>query len=202
MCAFIILPDLGDPQNAFTSIAMVTLPAGLLGVVIASVVSALMSTASGTLLASSTLVVNDIIKKYIGPKMSERQFLKTSRITTLTIGVLTINVSIWIQDILVALDVAYAILSGAVFFPIILGFFWKRVTAKAAFYSILASMIVIIVGLVINGPSSTQPILYGLATSFVVITTITLLSSNNDHKNESEVKQDIKGKADMDTMAN
>ena len=61
MCAFIILPDLGDPQNAFTSIAMVTLPAGLLGVVIASVVSALMSTASGTLLASSTLVVNDII---------------------------------------------------------------------------------------------------------------------------------------------
>lgn len=31
MCAFIILPDLGDPQNAFTSIAMETLPAGLLG---------------------------------------------------------------------------------------------------------------------------------------------------------------------------
>ncbi|MDQ7864768.1 hypothetical protein RCO48_37750 [Peribacillus frigoritolerans] len=93
-------------------------------------------------------------------------FLKTSRITTLTIGVLTIIVSIWIQDILVALDVAYAILSGAVFFPIILGFFWKRVTATAAFYSILASMIVIIVGLVINGPSSTQPILYGLATEF------------------------------------
>ncbi|MEC0297369.1 sodium:solute symporter family protein [Peribacillus frigoritolerans] len=202
MCAFIILPDLGDPQNAFTSIAMETLPVGLLGVVIASVVSALMSTASGTLLASSTLVVNDIIKKYIGPKMSERQFLKTSRITTLTIGVLAIIVSIWIQDILVALDVAYAILSGAVFFPIILGFFWKRVTATAAFYSILASMIAIIIGLVVNGPSSTQPILYGLVTSFVVITTITLLSSNDDHKSESEVKQDIKGKADMDTMAN
>ncbi|CRH78626.1 Uncharacterised protein [Chlamydia trachomatis] len=63
-------------------------------------------------------------------------------------------------------------------------------------------MIVIIVGLVINGPSSTQPILYGLATSFVVITAITLLSSNKDHKNESEVKQDIKSKADMDTLAN
>lgn len=155
-----------------------------------------MSTASGTLLASSTLVVNDIIKKYIGPGMSERQFLKTSRITTLTIGVLTIIVSIWIQDILVALDVAYAILSGAVFFPIILGFFWKRVTATAAFYSILASMIVIIVGLVINGPSSTQPILYGLATSFVVITILTLMSSKN------EINQDVKGNDDVDTIAN
>ncbi|WP_340372844.1 sodium:solute symporter [Peribacillus sp. FSL E2-0218] len=190
MCAFIILPDLGDPQTAFTSIAMETLPAGLLGVVIASVVSALMSTASGTLLASSTLVVNDLIKKYIGPGMSERQFLKTSRITTLTIGVMAIIVSIWIQDILVALDVAYAILSGAVFFPIILGFFWKRVTANAAFYSILASMIVIIVGLVITGPSSTGPILYGLATSLVVITALTLLSP----KNETLPKGDIKGK--------
>ncbi|MCK1993251.1 sodium:solute symporter [Peribacillus muralis] len=194
MCAFIILPDLGDPQTAFTSIAMETLPVGLLGVVIASVVSALMSTASGTLLASSTLVVNDLIKKYIGPGMSERQFVKTSRITTLTIGVMTIIVSIWIQDILVALDVAYAILSGAVFFPIILGFFWKRVTANAAFYSILASMIVIIVGLVIKGPSSTGPILYGLATSFVVITALTLLSPQNEILTKGDATKDIKGK--------
>ncbi|MFD9626593.1 sodium:solute symporter [Peribacillus muralis] len=194
MCAFIILPDLGDPQTAFTSIAMETLPVGLLGVVIASVVSALMSTASGTLLASSTLVVNDLIKKYIGPGMSERQFVKTSRITTLTIGVMTIIVSIWIQDILVALDVAYAILSGAVFFPIILGFFWKRVTANAAFYSILASMIVIIVGLVIKGPSSTGPILYGLATSFVVITALTLLSPQNEILTKGDATKDLKGK--------
>lgn len=103
---------------------------------------------------------------------------------------MAIIVSIWIQDILVALDVAYAILSGAVFFPIILGFFWKRVTANAAFYSILASMIVIIVGLVITGPSSTGPILYGLATSLVVITALTLLSP----KNETLPKGDIKGK--------
>lgn len=63
-------------------------------------------------------------------------------------------------------------------------------------------MVVIIVGLVINGPSSTQPILYGLATSFVVITVLTFLSSNKNNENKSEVKQDGKGKADMDTMAN
>lgn len=178
MCAYVVLPHLKDPQTAFSSMALATLPPGILGVVIASVISALMSTASGTMLASSTLIVNDILKRYMSPQMNEQHFLKISRLTTFAVGITTIVISIWIQDVLTALDVAYAVLSGAIFFPIILGFFWKRATAQAAFYSILLSTAVILAGLAIKGVSSTEPIVYGLLVSIIVMITVSLAGTS------------------------
>ncbi|MFC5589617.1 sodium:solute symporter [Sporosarcina soli] len=175
MCAFIVLPNLQDTQNAFASMASETLPAGILGFVLAGVISALMSTASGTLLASSTLITNDILKTYFFKNIKEKQFLILSRVVTSIIGIATIVFALWIQNVLVALDVAYAVLSGAVFVPVILGFFWKRATAKAAFYSIIVSTITILTGLAIEGISSTNPILYGIATSVVVMVFVSLI---------------------------
>lgn len=163
MSAFVAFPNLDDSQSVFAHMALNVLPPGLMGLVLAAVLSALMSTASGTLLASSTLIVNDILKPLIGGQ----KILFLSRLVTLIVGILVIICSIWIQDVLVALDIAYAILSGAMFFPIILGFFWKRASAKAAFISMLASTVVIIVGLVLKGTTSTDPILYGLAASLI-----------------------------------
>ncbi len=180
MSAAVVLPNLKDPQTAFAHMALETLPPGILGLVLASVVSALMSTSSGTLLASSTLVVNDIIKRHFVPNIGERQFLLVSRITTTIIGIITIVCSIWIRDVLVALDVAYAVLSGAIFFPIILGFFWKRTTANAAFYSILLSTVVVLVGLGVKGVASTDPIIYGLITSAIVIVAVSYMDSNKN----------------------
>ncbi|MCG7337623.1 sodium:solute symporter [Sporosarcina sp. ACRSM] len=175
MCAFIVLPNLQDTQNAFASMATETLPVGILGFVLAGVISALMSTASGTLLASSTLITNDILKTYFFKNIKDKQFLILSRTVTSIIGIATIVFALWIQNVLVALDVAYAVLSGAVFVPVILGFFWKKATAKAAFYSIIASTITILTGLAIEGISSTNPILYGIATSVVVMVLVSLV---------------------------
>lgn len=175
MCAFVATPALNDPQTAFTSMALETLPTGILGIVLASVLSALMSTSSGTLLASSTLIVNDIIKPLV-PSMSEKIFLKASRFTTLATGVVTMIFAVWIQDVLVALDVAYAVLSGSLFFPIVFGFFWRKATSKAAFFSILLSAAVILIGLVVQGITATEPIVYGLITSFISFVTISLTS--------------------------
>jgi len=180
MSTLVVLPNLEDSQNAFANMAMQTLPVGILGLVLAAVVSALMSTASGTLLASSTLIVNDIYKRFINPNINEKSFIKVSRMTTFIIGVLTIMFAIWIQDVLVALDVAYAVLSGAIFVPIVLGFYWKRVTAKAAFYSIVVSTIVIFVGLAIEGLTSTNPIMYGIGSSIVTILSLTFMTEDKD----------------------
>lgn len=169
MCAFVAFPQLENPQNAFTTMAISILPNGVLGLVLASVCSALMSTASGTLLASSTLLTHDIMKPYWFRDMDDRQLLRLSRVTTLFIGALAIVFSIWIQDVLVALDVAYAILSGAIFVPLVVGYFWKRATAKAAFSSIIAGTVVVLAGLAIEGLSSTNPIMYGIAVSLAVM---------------------------------
>lgn len=176
MCALVLLPNLTDSQSAFTSLALEILPAGLLGLVLASVCSALMSNASGAIFASATLITNDIIKVYIRKDMTERQVISTSRLVILTLGLIAIACSLWIQNILVALDMAYAILSGAIFMPLIIGLYWKRVTSKAAFSAIITSSCVIFISFIIFGITSTLPIILGLITSFIVIVGVTLTS--------------------------
>ncbi|MEW4283108.1 sodium:solute symporter family transporter [Priestia koreensis] len=176
MCALILLPNLDNSQSAFTSLALTILPPGLLGLVLASVCSALMSNASGAIFASATLITNDIIKVYIKKDMDGRSVIKTSRIVTIVLGILSVIFSLWIQNILVALDMAYAILSGAIFVPLVVGLYWKRVTSEAAFYAIISSTIIIFATFGIYGISSTWPIIYGLVTGLVVLVGVTVLT--------------------------
>lgn len=191
MCALIILPNIENTQNVFTGMAFETLPPGLLGIVFAAVASAIMSTASGTLLASSTLVAKDILKDHFFQHITDKQFLMLSRITTLVFGVIAIVISLWIQELLVAIDVAYAVLAGSIFVPIVFGLFWKKATSKAAFYAITISAIVVIGGLAIEGLSSNNPILYGIATNIIVMTVISFIdqSSNRAQHKETAVTE-------------
>lgn len=187
MCAFVILPNIEDTQNVFAEVAMASLPPGVLGLVLASVAAAIMSTASGTIIACSTLISNDVVRRFFKQDMSDKHFIRISRLTTVGIGVFSIICAIWIQDILVALDVAYAVLSGALFFPVIFGLFLKKINARAAFYSIILSAAVILAGLAILGITATEPIIYGLAVSLVSIVLISILSSK-EKENSAEAK--------------
>ncbi|GIO24132.1 sodium:solute symporter [Oceanobacillus sp. J11TS1] len=187
MCALVILPNIQDTQNVFSSMAFETLPTGLLGIVFAAVAAAIMSTASGTLLASSTLIAKDILKDHFFKGITDRQFLLLSRGTTMIISIIAIIIALWIQELLVAIDVAYALLAGAIFIPIVFGLFWKRATAKAAFYSILVSSAVVLGGLAIEGLSSSNPILYGIAANIVVMILLSLTDKTN--KGNREVRE-------------
>lgn len=186
MCALIVLPNLSDTQSAFTSLALEILPAGMLGLVLAAVCSALMSNASGALFASATLITNDIIKVYFKKDMKDKEVIQTSRFVTLGLGILAIIFSVWIQNILVALDMAYAILSGAIFVPLIVGLFWKRATSKAAFSAIIVSTAVIFITFIIYGVTSTLPIIYGVFTGLIVIVAVTLFSTPKVKLGDSE----------------
>lgn len=190
MCGVIVFPNMNDPQNVFANMSLEILPHGLLGLILASVCSALMSTASGTLLASSTLLSHDILKQYWLKNMSDRQFVLLSRMMTLAVGIVAIIFAIWIQDVLVALDVAYAILSGAIFVPVVLGFFWKRATAKAGFYSIVISSVVVLAGLTVEGLSSTNPIMYGIGVSIVSIVVFSYLFPSSNLKEGNKMIED------------
>ncbi|MBO8162121.1 MAG: sodium:solute symporter [Brevibacillus sp.] len=182
MCAFIVVPDLEDPENAFAAMALEILPTGVAGIVFAAVISALMSTASGTLLASSTLIINDLIKPRMPALSDERRFLLASRFTTFAIGIISIVFALTISSVTKALLIAYAFLAGAIFFPVILGFFWKGATAKGAFYSILASSLAIGVSFFYYPYYANEPIFVGLGVSFVTIIIVSLLTAKQPEK--------------------
>jgi SSS family solute:Na+ symporter len=169
MSASVIVPNLADPQKALPEVILAILPTGFVGLVIAAILAAVMSTASGTLMASSTIIVNDFILPNTGSKKSEKAKINLTRIITLLVGVVAIFIASALQDIVVALDVAYALLSGSIFIPVIIALFGKKVSKKVVLTSMLISTFVVILDLIIEGITSLNPIIYGIIAGLVVI---------------------------------
>ncbi len=174
-----LMPNLANGQEALPRLAIHVVPTGLLGIVLAAMLSALLSTISGTLIASSTLIYNDLILPFMKKTIDKRQEVLYTRLITGTVGVMVLITAITIGDVLVALDIAYAILSGSIFIPIFAGFFWKRATWQGALSSMAISTIVIFISIVAYGSTSTKPIIFGMVTSALVLFIVSMLTTSH-----------------------
>jgi SSS family solute:Na+ symporter len=168
--AKVVLPNLSNPDEAFAQVTEAVLPAGLTGLVLAAALAAIMSTASAALLATSTIVANDLLSLVRPVKNA----LFATRVTTLFVGAAVVAVSLVVNDVVGALTVAYDLLTGALFVPIVLGLLWTRGTARAAVASMAVSSVVVVVLLFTSGLYSNDPIIYGLLSSLVVYVGVSL----------------------------
>lgn len=197
MIAAVKFPDLEDPQMAFANVAVGLLPVGVSGIVLAGTLSALMSTASGPLLASSTLVANDIYRRFIAKDITDGEFLRTTRYLTGVIGLVVVLCALWIQDVIKALDVAYTLLSGSIFVPVFAGFFWKRANATGTLISMCLSAMVAIVAMMIWGVGSTPPIVLALGTSLLTLVAASLIGAPPDPESLSRWERRLSGFSDQ-----
>jgi SSS family solute:Na+ symporter len=130
----IINPNLQglEPEGAYMMICQKVLPAGLIGLVLAGMISATSSKANTTINLVATVFANDIYKTLLRPKSSEKELILMARLFTLLFGALTIIVAILIPlaggVVEVVLSTA-SIAGGALFGPIIWSLFTRRQTA-------------------------------------------------------------------------
>jgi SSS family solute:Na+ symporter len=172
--ARVILPDLGSSDNAFARIATEALPVGITGLVLAAALAAVMSTASAGLLASSTLLANDVYAGFIAS--GDHNKVLVSRATTLLVGIVVLAISLIVSDVVGALTVAYDLLSGALFVPIVGALFWRRATAAGALASMAAGSVVVVIFMVMDGLFANTPIIWGMLASLVVFVVVSLLT--------------------------
>jgi SSS family solute:Na+ symporter len=171
--AKVVLPNLSNPDEAFAQVTEAVLPTGLTGLVLAAALAAIMSTASAALLATSTILANDLLSLVRPVKNA----LVATRVTTLFVGAAVVGVSLIVNDVVGALTVAYDLLTGALFVPIVLGLLWSRGTLRAAVASMAVSSAVVVVLLFTSGLYSNDPIMYGLLASLVVYVGVTLTTA-------------------------
>jgi solute:Na+ symporter, SSS family len=181
MALFAINPGLTDTKLTFATAAITFMPPGIRGVVLAAALAAIMSTANGGILGSSTVIYNDIICRYI--KVPENKEIWVNRFLAAGVVVLTVIVSLWLQSVLVALDVAYAYLSGCVFVPLVAAFLLKRVSARAGLYALIASFVTVTFFFFKDGITALTPIQYGIAVSVVVFFVV-----NTIDKKKTEIR--------------
>lgn len=168
MIAMVLLPNI-DPQNALSEVTIAVVPNGFMGIVFAGIISAFMSTISGTVIASSTLIVNDILNL-------RDKSLNFSRVVVVIIGFAVMLIAVKVGNVLTALDIAYAILSGSIFIPVVAGFFWKRANWQGAIASMIVSTVAILITMTFFGSSSPIPILVGIACSAATLVIVSLLT--------------------------
>ncbi|MFD1175418.1 sodium:solute symporter [Paenibacillus puldeungensis] len=176
MSVFILLPNLDDPQTAFVSGVISFLPAGIKGIVLAAAVAATMSVSSGTILASSTILYNDLYQRFINRNPDEKKAIWVTRGFAVSIGIIVMICALWIRDVLVGIDICYGYLSGCVFVPVLASFVLKRYSSKSGVYSLAASSIIVTVLFIKYGTSSIFPILYGMLAGLVVYIAVNLIS--------------------------
>ncbi|MFT5264769.1 MAG: SSS family solute:Na+ symporter [Polaribacter sp.] len=150
LCSLIVYPDLDSIRTAFPNVdpsvvdddlaysAMLTyLPNGLLGVVIASLIAAFMSTISTHLNWGSSYLVNDFYKRFIKPDASQKQMVLVGRLSTVVLMILAATFALFLQNAKEAfgLIVLMGAGTGLLF---ILRWFWWRINA----YSEIAAMVI------------------------------------------------------------
>lgn len=153
LASLVVFPDIASLQEAFPNInpnvvkddlaypAMLTfLPQGLLGLVIASLIAAFMSTISTHLNWGSSYIVNDVYKRFLNKDASEKQMVFVGRISTVVLMIFSAFVALFIESASEAFG--YIIMLGAgTGLIFILRWFWWRINA----YSEIAAMIISLV---------------------------------------------------------
>ncbi|MFW5707154.1 MAG: sodium:solute symporter family protein [Bacteroidota bacterium] len=125
-------------QNDFAYPAMLRefLPSGLLGLVVASLIAAYMSTTASQLNWGSSYLVNDFYGRFYNPKATEKQKVTFGRISTVTLMFFSVLLALVLQNALQAFQ--YLLMLGAGTGLIyILRWFWWRINA----YSEIAAMV-------------------------------------------------------------
>ncbi|KQC30013.1 sodium:solute symporter [Flagellimonas eckloniae] len=128
------------PNLTYPVLLFQLLPTGILGLVVAGLLAAMMSSVSATFNSASTLITMDFVKQ-LRPEMTSKQLVRAGQIATLILVVLA---SAWVpfiervsDSLWGYLQLVIAFTSPPVVSAFILGLFWKRANANGAFMSLL-----------------------------------------------------------------
>ena len=154
LASLVVFPDIASIHDAFPNIAenklghdlaysamLTKLPSGLLGLVLASLIAAYMSTISTQLNWGSSYIVFDFYKQQINPEASEKKLVAVGRISTVVLMVLSALLALLLQNALQLFNLllVFGAGTGLIF---ILRWFWWRINAWSEITAMFASGII------------------------------------------------------------
>jgi Na+/proline symporter len=179
----VFLPDLQEPTQSYGLLALKFLPAGLVGLVMASLFTNTLSMTSSDANTISAVITRDILPRFIpGFRDSNRKkLLLAARISTFTFTVLTIIIAINAGSFggVFGLIVSwFAALLGPIAIPMILGLLpaFRKCDSRTAIVSIVAGITAFIIVKLIPGASLTMEVGIPLFTSLLIYIVLGLLS--------------------------
>ena len=188
LCSLIVYPELADIEKAFPLIpkdkvghdlaypAMLSkLPAGWLGLTLTSLIAAFISTISTHLNWGASYLVNDLYLRFSKEKPTQRKILWVSRFSTILLMLLSMLVALSLQDAMESFNILLQIGAGTGLL-FILRWFWWRINAISEITAMVASLIVAIVFLNIEGMDHSTKLVLGVGITTLCWITATFLT--------------------------
>ena len=209
LASLIVFPNLDDLQSAFPDIdssvighdlaypAMMTLlPSGLLGLLLASLAAAFMSTIASHLNWGSSYVVNDFYKRFLKPDATDRQMVGLGRITTVVLMLLSAGLALLLSNALQAFNILLQVGAGTGLI-FILRWFWYRINVYSEITAMIVSFFVALYLQIIHPrlgfeviPPELQLII-GVTITTIIWISVTLLTPTEDQKTLQEFYRKI-----------
>ena len=117
------------------------LPAGLLGILLAGLLSAFMSTFSATVNAGAAYLVNDLYKRYFNPAAENRTLIRTSYIASVVILAAGISVGFFLSSINQITQWIVNGLFGGYTAANVLKWYWWRLNGHGYFWGMLVGIV-------------------------------------------------------------
>ncbi len=193
LASLVVFPTLESIHAAFPHIdpdmlghdlaypAMLTfLPTGWLGLVIASLIAAYMSTISTQTNGGSFYIVNDFYKRFVNPEASEKKLVRAGRISTILMMVVAGWLALQLRS---ALDTFQILLqvgagTGLIF---LLRWYWWRINAFSEISAMISSFAIAVAFKVFEVDMAWwQQLLTGVSLTTLVWVTVTMISPATD----------------------
>jgi len=116
-------------------------PVGFMGLLLAGLLAAFMSTFAGTLNAAQAYIVNDIYLKYIKPDATRRQVSRTNYLTGIVVVTISVIFGFFAQDVNSVLQWIVSALWGAYVVSNILKWYWWRFNGSGFFWGMFAGIV-------------------------------------------------------------
>lgn len=132
--------DLREVQRTLPHAVMQSTPFWVQTVFLGALVSAILSTASGTLLAPSSLIVENVIRPFRSD-LDDKNMLRWLRIVLLMFGALALHQALTSNNTMYEMiQQAYSVPLVGALVPLAVGLYWKRATTRGAMASIVSGV--------------------------------------------------------------
>ncbi|MCC6698354.1 MAG: sodium/solute symporter [Candidatus Hydrogenedentes bacterium] len=135
MIAYALNPNLEDPNTAYPYLVLTLVPVSLQGVILAALVSAIMSTISSLLNSTATVFTIDIYQRFLDKKATQEKLIRVGRYAGLTAMLVALGcvplVGMWKHIFAYCQDV-WVLLAGPTVAVFLVGVLWRRATSSAA----------------------------------------------------------------------
>ena len=141
LVALVVFPDLEDKELGYPMLMLEFLGPGLLGLVVASLVAAFMSTVSTSINWGASFITNDLYRRFVNSEATQTQLVLVGRLSSVLVTGLGAIAAFLANDISQVFELIIAIGTGSGL-VLMLRWFWWRVNAAAELTAIVASFIV------------------------------------------------------------